>query len=52
MTQSITDCQEEKVIWRDLKKFLLVNLGIALILQVIFLPHLLFEWGGFDQLIP
>jgi len=40
MTQapSATDCKDDKGIWRDLRKFLLVNLAIALSLQVIFCP--------------
>lgn len=33
-----TDCKDNKGIWRDLRKFLLVNFLIALSLQVIFCP--------------
>jgi sensor histidine kinase YesM len=35
---SATDCKEEKGIWRDFKKFLLVNFLIASFLQVFFCP--------------
>ncbi|RIW18890.1 histidine kinase [Algoriphagus lacus] len=40
MTQasSATDCKAEKGIWRDFKKFLLINFLIASFLQVIFCP--------------
>lgn len=40
MTQAALDqdSKDEKGIWRDLKKFLIVNLCIALFLQVIFCP--------------
>lgn len=36
--QASTECKEDTGIWRDLKKFLLINLAIALVLQVIFCP--------------
>lgn len=52
MTQSATDCQNEKDIWRDLKKFLLINLAIALILQVIFCPICFFSWEDLIGLLP
>lgn len=35
---SNSDCKDDKGLWRDLKKFLLVNLCIALFLQVVFCP--------------
>lgn len=52
MTQSATDCQNEKDIWRDLKKFLLINLAIALILQVIFCPICFFSREDLIGLLP
>lgn len=50
--QSATDCKNEKGHWRDLKKFLLINLCIALFLQVIFCPICFLSIDDLINLLP
>ncbi|OYX24020.1 MAG: histidine kinase [Algoriphagus sp. 32-45-6] len=52
MTQTTTACQEANTIWRDLRKFLLINLVIALLLQVYFCASCLTSWEGIVEIIP
>ncbi|MBC6365434.1 sensor histidine kinase [Algoriphagus sp. AK58] len=52
MTQTTTDCKDQKGLWRDFRKFLLINLAIALILQVIFCPACFLSWDDLIGLFP
>ncbi len=51
-TRSTAECKDDKGLWKDLRKFLLVNLGIALILQVIFCPICFLSWEDLISLFP
>ncbi len=54
MTQINTgaDCKEDTGIWRDLRKFLILNLCIAFLLQIFFCPICFLTWTDFISLIP
>jgi sensor histidine kinase YesM len=52
MTQTTTSSQNEKGIWRDIRRFLVINLGIALGLQVYFCPICFLSWEDFANLLP
>jgi hypothetical protein len=54
MTQAITptDCRDDRGVWRDLKKFLLVNLAIALFLQLVFCPICFLSLKDLKGLLP
>ncbi|GAB2495369.1 sensor histidine kinase [Algoriphagus taiwanensis] len=52
MTSTTADCQEQKGLWNDLRKFLLINLGIALALQVYFCASCLISLEGIISIIP
>lgn len=47
-----SDCKDSKGIWRDLRKFLLINLAIALSLQVFFCPICFLSTEDLISLIP
>lgn len=42
----------EKGLWRDLRKFLLINLSIAFILQIYFCARCFLNWDDFISIIP
>lgn len=50
--QSATEYKVENGIWRDLKKFLLVNLCIALFLQIVFCPICFLSVTDLISLLP
>lgn len=52
MTQITTYTKDKNGLWRDLRKFLLVNFIIALILQVFFCPICFLTWEDFIGLFP
>jgi len=54
MTQIHTgaDCKEDTGIWRDLRKFLLLNFCIAFLLQIFFCPICFLTWTDLISLIP
>ncbi len=52
MTQATADCQDQKGLWRDLRKFLLINFGIALLLQIYFCASCLISWDGIVSILP
>ncbi len=54
MTQIQTDveCNEDTGIWKNLKKFLILNLCIAFLLQIFFCPICFLTWTDFISLIP
>jgi sensor histidine kinase YesM len=51
-TPAVKDFQKDPGIWRDFRKFLLINLGIALMLQVFFCPICFLSWEDTIGLIP
>lgn len=51
-TPSATECKEDTGIWKDLRKFLLVNLAIAFSLQVVFCPICFLSIGDLISLFP
>ena len=46
------ECRDEKGIWRDLRKFLLINFSIAFILQLYFCARCFLNWDDFIGIIP
>jgi sensor histidine kinase YesM len=50
--KSASDCKDDKGLWRDLRKFLLINLAIALFLMVVFCPICFLSWGDLASLFP
>ena len=46
------ECSESQSIWQDFRKFILINLGIAAILQVFYCPICFLNWDYFVQLWP
>lgn len=51
-TQTSLDCPPDSDLWTDLRKFLLINLAIAAILQVVFCPQCFLNWDYFKGLWP
>ncbi|TDQ16996.1 histidine kinase [Algoriphagus boseongensis] len=54
MTQLVLDpeCTESNGIWKNLRKFLLINLAIAAFLQVFYCPICFLSWEDFVSLWP
>ena len=52
MIQPSSTYKNQNGLWRDLRKFLLINLGIALFLQVYFCPICFLSWEDFANLLP
>lgn len=52
MTQLTLDpqCSEEQSLWKNFRKFILLNLGIAAILQVFYCPICFLSWENFALL--
>lgn len=50
--QTEADCKEDTGIWKDLRKFLILNLCIAFLLQIIFCPICFLSWSDLINLIP
>lgn len=50
--QTSVDCKEDTGIWRDLRKFLVLNFCIAFLIQIFFCPICFFSWTDFISLIP
>ncbi len=50
--QTGTDCKEDTGIWKDLKKFLILNFCIAFLLQIFFCPICFLSWTDFINLFP